>query len=149
VGGLAYKELDQQFVDTGVLTFFVKVENNSYADDQPIAGIFKGVGEEFIALLRFSNNFNDSKDGLLLSRAGSTETIAVGEVAQGFWHKVSLGWRAEDYSFRVKIDYGAWSPWFQSQTTWGNEESFGVRVSLPPALEYGDFYINGLAAFVA
>ena len=97
-----------------------------------------------MALFRFANNFNNYSNTLLLSVANSTETVSIGQLAQGGWHSVSIAWRDSDFSIRIKIDNNAWSDWFSSQTTWDPTSSFGAKITLPPANQYGDFYLDNL-----
>lgn len=148
VMGIAYKEFPKKFVDAGVISTYIRVENNSFSDNQPIIGLFKGITEESVAIVGFSNNYNEQVNMLTLSHAGASGIIPVGQIQQGVWQKIAIGWRTSDSSLRVKLNDGEWSPWVSSETTWGGEELFGVRISLPAALQYGKFYLNSLMAFV-
>ncbi len=143
-----YKELPEGFFENGIISAKIRIDKNDFSDNQQLFGIFKGIGEEYIALFRFANKFNGYDNTILFSKAGSTDTMTLGEITQGEWHKLSLGWRRSDFKIRVKIDNEEWTPWFDSQTTWQENESFGMRVTLPPSLDYGDFYLDDFKYFI-
>lgn len=144
----AYKGLSDSFVTEGVTSIKIRVDNNSHSDNQDIFGLYKGIGEEYIALFKFANDFEGHSNKLLLSVAGSTETKTVGSFSQGEWHKISLAWRDSDFRIRVKVDNGEWSGWFSSQTTWNTRSDLGLKISLPDVKNYGNFYIDDLKSFV-
>lgn len=131
------------FFEAGVVSAEMRIDRNSFSDNQDLFGIYKGIGEEFIALFRFANNFDNRQNMLLLSVAESADTVELGQITQREWHKLSLGWRSSDFKIRVRVDNNDWSEWFDSQTSWG-EDSFGVRITMPPAQDYGDFYLANL-----
>lgn len=148
VGGIGYKDLPGNLFDAGVVSMQIRIDANNFSDNQDIFGIFKGIGEESLALVRFANNFNGYSNTLLISVAGSTDTEEIGRITQGEWHRISLAWRESDFNIRVKIDDHEWSEWFSSQTSWSKGEPLGIRINLPAADDHGDFYIDGLETFV-
>ncbi len=143
-GTAVYKPLPEEFLDAGVVSAEIRIEGNALSDNHDIFGVFKGIGEEYIALFRFANNFDGYENMLLISVAGSTETKEIGNLMQNEWHKISLGWRKSDFNIRVKLDGNEWSEWFSSETSWMQREFFGVRISLPDAYHYGDFYLDNM-----
>ncbi len=143
----SYKELDDSFIEKGVISLKIKIRNNSFSDNQDIFGLYRGIGEDYIALLRFANDFDGRENMLLISLAGSTDVQELGTLTQGEWHKISLGWRNEDFKVRIKIDDNEWTDWFESQTEWDTEQ-FGVKITLPEADKYGDFYIDDIKSFI-
>lgn len=142
--GTAYKNLPAGASEVGVVSAEIKIDSNSFSDNQYLLGIFKGIGEEYIALFRFANNFDNRQNMLLLSMAESADVIELGQITQGEWHTISLGWRKSDFKIRVRVDNNDWSEWFDSQTSWGEGEPFGIRIDLPQANIYGDFYLSNL-----
>ena len=142
---LAYKDIPADFVEAGSLTFAFRVENNSLSPYQGFLGLYNGIGEDSIALFKFANNIDAYDNELVLSVANSADVLDLGPLAQDKWHQVSLAWRASDYKIRVKLDDSAWSDWFGSQTSWGGGNAFGVRLDMPPANSYGNFYLGGLS----
>ncbi|MBI5072009.1 hypothetical protein HZB93_03935 [Candidatus Falkowbacteria bacterium] len=146
-GGIDYKELKKEFLENGVVSTEIQIDDNDFSDNQDLFGIYKGIGEEYVALFRFGNNFDNRSNMLLLSKANSTDVAEIGQITQGEWHKISLGWRKSDFKIRVKIDDNNWSEWFDSQTSWDNEP-FGIRISAPSANDYGDFYFADIKSTV-
>ena len=144
-GGIGYKDFPRGFFEAGVVSAEIQIDNNSFSDNQDLFGIYKGIGEEFIALFRFANNFDSRQNMLLLSVAESTDIMELGQITQGEWHNISLGWRNSDYKIRIKVDDNDWSEWFDSQTSWGGGNPFGIRINLPPTGDYGDFYLSNLS----
>ena len=138
-GAAGYKELPKEFLDAGVVSAEVRIDGNSFSDNQDLFGVYKGIGEEYIALFRFANNFDNRQNMLLLSIADSADVIELGQMTQGEWHKISLGWRKSDFKIRVKVDNNSWTEWFDSQTSWEGGP-FGIRISSPAANDYGNFY---------
>lgn len=147
-GTASYKALDQDFFQAGVVSIRLRIDNNSFSDNQDIFGLYKGISEEFVALFRFGNNFDNRQNMLLLSIAESAEVQEIGTITQGTWHKISLGWRNTDSNIRLKIDDTQWTPWFHSQTTWSQNGPLGIKVALPDARTYGDFYVDEIQTFV-
>jgi hypothetical protein len=138
--GMSYKELGEDYLENGVLSMKIKIENNFLAENLDLFGLYKGEGEDFIALLRFANEYNEYKNRLLLSRASSAEVINLGSLSQGEWHTVSLAWRKSDFMIRVKIDDQEWSEWMSSEDRWEQGKAFGVKISMPDERNYGNFY---------
>jgi hypothetical protein len=147
-GTAGYKELPSSYLDAGVMSVKMRIDNNSFSDNQDVLGLYKGVGEEYVALVRFAHNFEDRNNMLLISVAGSSDTRELGQITQGEWHKVSLAWRSSDYSIRVKVDNNEWTEWFSSQTTWIGSRAFGEKIALPAAREYGNFYLDDVRSFI-
>lgn len=147
VGTASYKAFEDELFEAGVMSTKIRIDNNTFSDNQDIFGLYKGIGEEFVALFRFGNNFDNRTNTLLLSIAESADVREIGSFSQGQWHKISVGWRRSDFSLRVKIDDGTWSEWFSSQTSWGSNGPLGMKVSLPNAATYGTFYQDDIASF--
>lgn len=144
---VGYKELPSTFLHEGVATIKINILNSEFGDERAVFGLYKGETEDFVATVRFGHNFNGNNNSLLLSRAGSTEVIHLGEITQEEWHKIAIAWRQDDYSIRIKVDNNQWTEWLDSQTTWTENESLGIRLTLPPAQTHGDFYIDDLNVF--
>jgi len=148
-GAIGYKKLSDEFSEKGVISVKMRIDGNDFSDNQDVFGIYKGMNEESVALFRFGNNFNNRQDMLLLSIAESADVIDVGQITQGEWHKVSIAWRNSDFKIRIKVDNDDWSEWFSSQTTWNEGESLAMKVALPEANKYGNFYLDDIKSFIA
>lgn len=146
--GMSYKELGEDYLENGVLSMKIKIENNFLAENLDLFGLYKGEGEDFIALLRFANEYNEYKNRLLLSRASSAEVINLGSLSQGEWHTVSLAWRKSDFMIRVKIDDQEWSEWMSSEDRWEQGKAFGVKISMPDERNYGNFYYTDIKSSI-
>lgn len=149
VGAIGYKELSDEFSEKGVVSVKIRIDGNSFSDNQNVFGLYKGMNEEYVALFRFGNHFDGLKNMLLLSIAESADVAEVEQITQGEWHKISIAWRNGDFKIRIKVDNNDWTEWFPSQTTWNKDEPLGIRVSLPEADRYGNFYIDDIKSFVA
>jgi hypothetical protein len=149
VGAVGYKELSDEFSEKGVVSVKVQIEGNSFSDNQNVFGLYKGMSEEHIALFRFGNNFDNRQNMLLLSIAESADVTEVGQITQGEWHKISIAWRNSDFNIRLKVDNNDWTEWFPSQTTWNDEESLSMKIALPEANKYGNFYLDDIKSFIA
>lgn len=147
VGGIGYKAIPVEAVSGGVISTKIKITGNSLADNQEILGLFKGESDDSVAIFRFANNFDNRHNLLLLSRAGSTDTMPVGQITQDEWHKIMIGWRQSDFKVRFKLDNQDWTDWLDSQTTW-DDSAFGVRLTLPAARDFGDWYLDDLNYFI-
>lgn len=149
VGAIGYKKLSHEFFEKGVFSVKIRIEENSFSDNQNLFGLYKGMNEEYVALFRFGNNFDSRQNMLLLSIAESDDVMQVEQITQGEWHKVSIAWRNSDFNIRIKVDNNDWTEWFPSQTTWNEGESLAIKVALPEAHKYGNFYLDDIKSFVA
>ncbi len=141
--GLTYQEFPTEAKNEGEVSFVFKIDNNYYADMQEIVGIYNGIGEVNLVNIRFVNNYDDYNNALLAFTADYPQGLLLGEVTQGSWSQLTISWRQKDARLRIKYN-SFLSPWINSSSMWDNQSQLGIRVHLPGAQNYGNFYFDTL-----
>ena len=141
--GLAYQEFPTEAKNEDEVSFVFKIDNNYYADMQEIVGIYNGIGEVNLVNIRFANNYDDYSNTLLAFTADYPQGLSLGQVTQGVWNQLTISWRQKDARLRVKYN-SFLSPWISSSSMWDSQSQLGVRVHLPGAENYGNFYFDTL-----